>query len=171
MDSKNVNILVLVLVLLVGLIAVAGYIKADKAPGEVVATTNHGTLTLDQIAEIQHGLGTVMIEYGTRYNRMYQAAKAGNWDLAKYELKEATEIQEVGEFTRPGKASMLKTFEHTYLTPLDTAIDAKDWSAFETAYNNGVKGCNNCHAATGHEFIKYVLPSNAPDMPETITSK
>jgi len=142
-----------------------------KAPGEIVATTKHGKLTLDQIAEIQPGLGTVMIEYGTRYYRLYYAAKAGNWDLAKYQLKEATEIQEVGELTRPGKAPMLKSFESAYLDPLDKAIDAKDWSAFETAYNKGVEGCNGCHAATGHPYIKYVLPSNPPEMPETITSK
>ncbi len=126
-----------------------------KAPGEIVATTKHGNLTLNQIAEIQPGLGTVMIEYGTRFYRTYQAAKEGNWDLAKYELKEAKEIQEVGETTRPNKAAMLKTFESAYLDPLDKAIDAKNWNTFETAYNKAVEGCNNCHAATGHPYIKY----------------
>jgi hypothetical protein len=147
------------------------YIKYPDAMPEVFAKTKHGTFTLEDIAEIQPGLGTVMIEYGKRYYIMYYAAKAGNWDLAKYELKEAREIQEVGETTRPSKAAMLKAFEEKYLDPLEKAIEAKDWNAFEKAYNDGIEGCNNCHAATRHPYIKYVLPTTPPDMPETATSE
>jgi hypothetical protein len=51
---------------------------------------------LEKLAEIQPGLGTVMIEYSHRYSTMYHAAKGGNWGLAGYQLKEALEIQEVG---------------------------------------------------------------------------
>jgi hypothetical protein len=147
--------------LVFGAILAAGCTQQAKAPAqqtqptEIAATTKHGKLTLEQIAEIQPGLGTIMIEYGTRFYRMYKAAKDGNWDLAKYELHEAKEIQEVGETTRPGKADMLKSFESTYLDPLEKAIEAKDWDAFEKAYNSGVEGCNGCHAATGHPYIKY----------------
>ncbi len=142
------------------------YIKYPDAMPEVFAITKHGTLTLRDMAEIQPGLGTVMMEYGKRFYIAYYAAKEGNWDLAKYELEEAKEIQEVGETTRPGKAQMLKAFEQSYLDPLEKAIDAKDWNAFEKAYSNAVQGCNNCHAATGHPYIKYVLPQTPPDMPE-----
>jgi hypothetical protein len=56
---------------------------------------------LKTLAEIQPGLGTVMIEYGARFGNMYYAGKGSNWDLAAYQLKEAREIQEVGETTRP----------------------------------------------------------------------
>jgi len=121
---------------------------------------------VDVIWSIQPGLGTVMIEYGKRYYIMYYAAKAGNWDLAAYELKEMREIQEVGETTRPAKAKMLKAFEETYLDRLEEAIKAKDFARFEEAYNAGVKGCNACHAATGHPYIKYTLPKISPPMPE-----
>ncbi len=131
----------------------------------VTLKTSHGNLTLGQIAELQPGLGTVMIEYGQRYYEIYYAAKAGNWDLAKYQLTEAREIQEVGETTRPGRAPLLKAFESAYLDPLDKAIDAKDWNQFETAYNNGIEGCNNCHVATGFPFIKFALPPSQPGLP------
>ncbi len=113
---------------------------------------------VDALASIQPGLGTVMIEYGNRFTNMYFAAQGGNWALAQYQLKEAIEIQEVGEVTRPGKAAMLSTFEHTYLDPLKAAIEAQDWNAFETRFEEAVAGCNACHAATGHPYIEYTLP-------------
>jgi hypothetical protein len=73
----------------------------------------------------------VMIEYSHRYSTLYYAAKAGNWPPAAYELKEALEIQEVGETTRPEKAEALKAFERSFLTPLDKTIKAKDFKRFE----------------------------------------
>jgi hypothetical protein len=132
---------------------------------EVTLKTSHGNLTLGQIAELPAGLGTVMMEYGQRYYEIYYAAKAGNWELAKYQLKEAREIQKVGETTRPERAPLLKAFESSYLDPLDKAIDTKDWNQFETAYNKGIEGCNNCHAATGFPFVKFTLPQSPPGLP------
>jgi hypothetical protein len=116
---------------------------------------------LKTLAEIQPGLGTVMIEYGNRYTNMYHAAKGGNWGLAGYQLKEAREIQEVGETTRPGRAAALKAFEKAYLEPLEKAIEAKDFEKFNTAFKAGIEGCNGCHASQGFPYIKYELPRNS----------
>jgi hypothetical protein len=105
---------------------------------------------------IQPGLGTVMVEFGNRFSRMYFAAKSGNWDMAKYQLDEMIEIQEVGETTRPGRAAMLKAFEDGYLSALDQAILAQDASAFDSAFGNAVDGCNACHAgSTGTNWKSY----------------
>ncbi len=134
-------------------------------PAELNITTSHGNITLQQIAEIQPGLGTVMMEYANRFWSMYYAAKDGNWGLADYQMKEALEIQEVGETTRPGRAAALKAFEASFLVPLNNTINAKDFSAFQTAYNNTVDGCNGCHAANGFAFIKYSLPPAPPSIP------
>jgi hypothetical protein len=117
---------------------------------------------LKTLAELQPGLGTVMIEYSGRYTNMYYAAKDGNWGLADYMLKEMREIQEVGETTRPGRASSLKAFESSYLDPLEKAIKAKDFKALSTAFNAGIQGCNGCHASNGFPFIKYQLPKAPP---------
>jgi hypothetical protein len=119
---------------------------------------------LKTLAEIQPGLGTVMIEYGTRYTNAYYAAKGGNWDLAAYELKEAGEIQEVGETTRPARAQALKNFEKTYLDPLNETIKTKDFKKFEKAFKDGIQGCNTCHIGQGFPFIKYELPKG-PTLP------
>ena len=117
---------------------------------------------LKSLAAIQPGLGTVMIEYGDRYTNTYYAAKGGNWDLAAYQLKEAREIQEVGEATRPKRAGGLKAFETAYLNKIDAAIKAKDLAAFEKAVKVGVKGCNGCHTAQGFPFIQYEHPAAPP---------
>ena len=119
---------------------------------------------LKTLAELQPGLGTVMIEYSNRYTDMYYAAKSGNWGLAGYMLKEALEIQEVGETTRPARAGALKAFETAYLEPLNAAIGAKDFQMFDEAFTAGVKGCNGCHASQGFPYIEYVLP-DAPLSP------
>ena len=103
------------------------------------------TLTL---WNIQPGLGTVMMEYGNRLSRVWFAANAGNWDMAKYQLGEMLEIQEVGETTRPGRAPLLKAFEDGYLTALDKAIDTKDKDTFANAFNDTIAGCNACHTAS-----------------------
>ena len=119
---------------------------------------------LKALAEIQPGLGTVMIEYSTRYTNAYYAAKGGNWDLAAYELKEAGEIQEVGETTRPARAEALKSFEKTYLDPLNEAVKAKDFKKFDKAFKDGIQGCNTCHIGQGFPYIKYQLPKG-PTLP------
>lgn len=154
MKSRRWVSLIIVLVVVFGLFSL-GYAASEWLKG----TTEE---KLETLARIQPGLGTVMIEYGNRYSTMYYAAKAGNWDLAAYQLKEALEIQEVGETTRPARAPMLKAFEESYLKPLDAAIKAKDWKKFEAAWNNGVKGCNGCHTANGFSYIVYQLPPSPP---------
>ncbi len=106
--------------------------------------------------KIQPGLGTVMIEYSNRLSRVWFAVNAGNWDMAKYQLDEMIEIQEVGETTRPKRAPMLKAFEDGYLKPMDAAILAKDKAAFTKAFNAAITGCNACHAAsTGTNWASY----------------
>jgi hypothetical protein len=113
----------------------------------------------EALAGIQPGLGTVMIEYGNRMGNMYYAAEAHNWGMAAYQLNEAVEIQEVGETTRPNRASLLKIFEEKSLKPLARDIVNQDFRTFQNDFSSMVKNCNNCHLVTGHEFIVYELPS------------
>ncbi len=113
---------------------------------------------LKKLANIMPGLGTIMIEYGDRMTNCYYSAQGGNWDLAAYMIKEAREIQEVGETTRPARAQALKGFEQSYLDPLDKAIKTKDFKAFKKAFDDAVVGCNGCHASQGFPYIKYTLP-------------
>jgi hypothetical protein len=117
---------------------------------------------LEALANIQPGLGTVMIEYSRRMGAMYYAAMGGNWPMAAYQMKEMTEIQEVGEATRPKHAKALRKFEHGFLDQLSQTIEAKDYAKFQAQFRKTVKGCNACHQDAGFEFIKYELPAFSP---------
>jgi cytochrome c553 len=97
---------------------------------------------------IQPGLGTVMMEYSNRLTRVWFAANADNWDMAKYQVAEMLEIQEVGETTRPNRAPLLKAFEDGFLNALDKAIDTKDKTVFKAAFDKTITGCNACHSAS-----------------------
>ena len=114
---------------------------------------------LDTLANIQPGLGTVMIEYGNRFGNTYYAAKAKNWGMAAYQLKEMVEIQEVGETTRPKRVELLKKFEDANLKPLANDIVGQDWVTFQKDFDKATKSCNACHAGTGFAFVQYALPS------------
>jgi len=140
------------------------------SPTDTQIKTNHTPLTLAQIANIQPGLGTVMIEYTIRFDNAWFAAQKANWDMVHYQILEMTEIQEVAETTRTNRAPMLKSFEDGFLTPLDKAAQAKDMAAFTTAYDNAIQGCNGCHAASSsgdfktYKFVKITRPT-APVFP------
>jgi cytochrome c553 len=105
-----------------------------------------------------------MIEYSNRAANVYYAAQAGNWGLAAYQLNEMTEIQEVAETTRPGRAKALRAFEKSALRPLAKDIVNQDNTAFRADFDRMVTQCNGCHRANGYGFISYRLPDR-PAMP------
>jgi hypothetical protein len=135
--------------------------------------TTHNSLTLSQIAEIQPGLGTIMIEYAQRMDNLWFAAQKSNWNMVSYQIDEMREIQETGETTRSGRAPLLKAFESGNLDPIAKAAANKDLAAFTTAYDSAIVSCNGCHAAasgtaadgspiSSYKFVKIVRPT-APD--------
>jgi len=141
---------------------------SPAASPAVAAAASPVPLNLPQLSAIQPGLGTVMIEYGRRMGLLWFADQADNWDLAQYQLTEMREIQEVAETTRPARAAALKSFESSFLDPLEEQIKAKDKTKFESAYNSAIQGCNSCHGSQtsadwpqGFAFIKVQVPSKS----------
>ena len=154
---------VLKLVLSVSLCIVS--LQSQDLSKLIIPTKHNKNLTLTQLANIQPGLGTLMIEFGHRFYIAYYAAKAKNWELAEYEIHELVEASEVAEVTRPKYTKQLKAFEDEFIKPLEKAIKAKDWKSFSSQYDKTTTACNACHTATGHSFIKYKLPKNPPLIP------
>ncbi len=121
------------------------------------------------LGDIQPGLGVIMQEIGRRFTAIFYAARAGNWDLANYQLKELREAQEVAEITRPKRKDALVSFEETYLGGVDNptsgtlqdAINKKNFVAFNRSFKSATVGCNGCHQSTGFSFIKYRLPAKS----------
>ena len=135
----------------------AGDLKQNKVP-----TKHNSNLTLQNIADIQPGLGTIMVEFGHRFYVAYYAAKAENWGLAGYQLHELIEAIEVAEITRPKYKVKLKAFEDHFIKPLQENIKSKSSKKFSKNYTSTIDACNTCHIDMGHPYIQYKLPSSAP---------
>jgi hypothetical protein len=132
----------------------------DEKP--IVGRTKHGELTLDQIAELQPGLGALMRDVSDRYWIAYYAAKGGNWELAAYQLRGIRSLFGKGNLTRPKYKGMIGNFTTKVLDPLDQHVAGKNFAEFEKTYMAGINLANKMHAATDHGEIVWKLPSNPP---------
>jgi len=135
---------------------------AGNISDTIVPTKHNKQFTIGELAEIQPGLGSIMREFGHRFYIAYYAAKANNWELAKYQINEILEAQEIVEVTRPKYAKQLKSFENSSIKKLQNSIEKKDWKLFKQKYNETTTACNACHTANGHPYIKYQLPKKEP---------
>jgi hypothetical protein len=131
----------------------------DKSP---VGRTKHGELTLDQIAELQPGLGTLMRDISDRYWILYYAAKGGNWDLAAYQLRGLRSLYNKGATTRPKYKAMLDDYAGKIFDPLQKHIEGKNFAAFQKTYQAGIDLANKMHVATKHSEVVWRLPPSPP---------
>ncbi len=132
------------------------------ADEKIVGRTKHGELTLDQLAELQPGLGTLMRDVSDRYWILYYAAKGGNWELAAYQLRGLRSLYKKGATTRPKYKGMLENHEKKILDPLQKHIEEKNFAEFEKTYRAGIELANKMHAASDHAEIVWKLPAAPP---------
>ncbi len=136
----------------------------DWIPGSRVrATTKHGTLTVDEIADLQPGMARLMDELAHRYWVLYYAAKGGTWELARYMERESEKLLALVAKVRPKYAGDLEVFRKQDLGPVAAAIEAKDWPALEAAYRKSVDASDEYHAKYNKGFIRFRLPDHPPE--------
>lgn len=139
-------------------------VPEETIPGSRVrASTKHGTLTVDEIGEMLPGGARLMDEFSRRYWALYYAAKAGNWELARYMEKEAEKTLAILAKVRPKYAADLDVFVQENLARLARAVEAKDWAAFDDAYRSGIEASDGYHAKYNKPFIRFRLPDRPPD--------
>ncbi len=110
-----------------------------------------------QINEVRGALPKFAIpmrEVGDRFQNMYYAAKGGNWALAAYMSKYMNGSMNPASVTKPDEYKVWKGFYEGTFAPVNKAIQAKDFKAFEAAYTGVIKDCNGCHESMGYGFIK-----------------
>ena|ERR1043166_161059 len=133
---------------------------SDEKPP--VGRTKHGELTLDQLAELQPGIGQLMPLVSERYWTLFYAAKGGNWALAEYELRGLKSLWTKMSTTRPKYKGMLDNYAKKIFEPLAQHITAKDFAEFEKVYRAGIDLANTMHKATDHPEIVWKLPPSPP---------
>jgi hypothetical protein len=133
---------------------------------------------IDQVKSVIPKFAIPMREVGDRFQNMYFAAKGGNWALAAYMSKYMNGAMNPASLTKPDEYKTWKSFYETTFAPVTKAIAAKDFKAFESAYNASINACNGCHAGMGYSFVKvkklgapadngidYTIKSNPGDVP------
>jgi hypothetical protein len=130
--------------------------------GEAKAKTRHGEVTIDQLAEIQPGMGKVMQAVSHDYTYAYHAAKGGNWKLAAHEIAMVRAEFRVARVTRPKYAQDLDAFDAEFLVPILKAIQAKDWEACEEAFEKGREGSDKYHSKHGYDYIRFLISKHPP---------
>ncbi len=137
-----------------------GRIAGDR----VVGRTRHGELTVDEIAELQHGLSDLMDALGRRVWTMAYAARGGNWDLARYEWRESAKLLRQMAKTRPKYAADLAGFEAERFAPIGKALEAADLPAFEEALRAGIDASDAYHGKWAKPYLRFRLPARPPDL-------
>jgi hypothetical protein len=136
--------------------------KVKEVLSEMGVWSGHREMTVQELATIQPGLGRIMPDIGLRTWKLYYAAKAKHWELAKFQWKEIRELMELGAYTRPKYEESLNQFLHEDWPALGKAIDNEDFAAFETAFHKAIEQANAYHELKDKPYIRWRLPEAPP---------
>jgi hypothetical protein len=139
-----------VIMLLVVLVVAGGSVLASAAE-------------LKDVIDVLPKFAIPMREVGDRFQNMYFAAKGGNWGLAFYMSKYMNNALNPAKLTKPDEYPLWDSFYKEKFAPVNKAIMAKDFAAFDKEYTAVIKECNSCHTAMGYGFIQVVKEKSPPD--------
>lgn len=114
------------------------------------------------------GMGEIMGATQMRHIKLWFAGKAGNWELASYELDEIEEgladaVKYHPVFKKDAPvAAMLDEYTRQPLNDIRRAIAAQDGAKFIKAFDSLTGACNACHEAAGQGFIAIRRPAGLP---------
>ena len=115
------------------------------------------------------GLGEIMTLTQMRHVKLWFAGQAGNWPLASYELDELNEgMEDAATFHPTHKDAdlpipdLIKKIMTEPIEQLRAAVDAKDQTRFEQAFDKLTEGCNSCHQAAKFGFNVVTRPAANP---------
>jgi hypothetical protein len=132
------------------------------ADHEILVDNGKRTMTLDELGHTQPGMARIMPEIGVRIWKLFYAGKAENWPLARFQLKEAVNLMEVGAFVRPKYEENMAKFIAEDVEPVRKAIEAGDGPAFEATYHQMVDAANSYHEVYDKPFLRWKIPEMPP---------
>jgi len=137
-------------------------VVGDVPEHDHIVDTGKSQLTLDELGHIQPGLARIMPEIGVRIWKCYYAGKAGNQPLARFQLKEAVNLMEMGAFVRPKYEENMTKFIAEDVEQVKQAIEAADWDKFDTAFHHMIEQANSYHAVYDKPWLRYKMPESPP---------
>ena len=124
--------------------------------------TGKSELTLDELGAVQPGMARVMPEIGVRIWKAYYAGKAKNKALARFQIKEAVNLMEMGVLLRPKYTDNMYKFIEEEVAKLQATVDSEDWDGFEAAFEAMVDAANAYHELYDKGFLRWKIPSEPP---------
>jgi hypothetical protein len=117
--------------------------------------------------ELAPGLGEFMTTIQLHAGKLWFAAQAANWDLAKYELDELKETMEAAKGLNEEKngvkiSNVLDSVLQTQVAGLEKPWRAKAKAHLKNPTDETLSACNGCHTEAGYKFIHIVRPAAPP---------
>ena len=119
-------------------------------------------LSSEHIAAGLPGTADLMVLVGSSWWKCAYAARGGNWPLAAFYARRVRSLQRRLAIIRPKHAARLATYETAMLGPVFAAIETQDRDAFDRAFAIATDDANKQHVETGYGYIRWKLPSEAP---------
>jgi hypothetical protein len=146
---------------------IAGALRAQSDQTGSSAPAGDVEARLKQLEAAVPGLGELMSGLQIHIAKLYFAAQAGNWPLARFETGEMEKVLASVPVVRSEEngvplGAVIDAFKNSQWAALKDTVDRHDLAAFDTAYTNVVFVCNACHEATGHPYLQITAPTQPP---------
>ena len=119
--------------------------------------------SLERLAEALPGTGEIMASVGRCFGECWHAAQAGNFDLAAYFVRRTRGLLRRLVLVRPKYSEQVAQFDRDHMEAVYQALMAQDLIEFTMAYEQAVQRANFYHVDTGHPYIRWRTPTEAPD--------
>jgi len=129
---------------------------------EIRVGTSENELTLREMSEALPDTGTMMARIAENWWRLIYAARAGNWDLAGYCLRQTAKLEDTLKLLRPKHRERLERFQSTALPAVVAAVERRDLAGLEQAYAAATELANTLHGESGYAYIRWELPAEPP---------
>lgn len=119
------------------------------------------------LKQLVPGLAEYMIIMQLHASKLWFAAKASNWELAAYQVHELEETMEAAKALDAEEngvkiSEVLDAVLQTQVAELAKAVERKNQTEFQKAYDETVSACNGCHTEAGRRFIQIIRPTAPP---------
>src|SRR5688572_33434514 len=121
-----------------------------------------GSFDLSDLGHLLPGMAEIMPLVGGRIHKCYYAGKAGNKQLAAFQLSEAVNLMEKGAVLRPKYTDDMDEFISGTVAKLKAAIDSEDWDTFESEFHVMIDQANAYHEQYDKSFLRWKLPDEPP---------
>ncbi len=105
-------------------------------------------------------LSEIMVLQQMRHIKLWFAGRAGNWQLADYEIDALKDGFD--DVTKMLGGDIVDQHIGGAIAAMEKSIDAKDRAAFIAAFDKLSAGCNACHHTLDHAFIAIQRPTSLP---------